>query len=114
MARHKILRFNFHGSSKVGRMIIQNIVDADSTLEVMTLDPELEQILHNVIQQNQGNQEIILEPGLSEALFKAIKDNTQEIEEMGQPAVLVVSPGVRPWLSKTLKHRTLILPYFHT
>ena len=49
---------------------------------------------------------IILEPGLSEALFKAIKDNTQEIEEMGQPAVLVVSPGVRPWLSKTLKHRT--------
>ena len=91
---------------KLGRMIIQNIVDADSTLEVMTLDPELEQILHNVIQQNQGNQEIILEPGLSEALFKAIKDNTQEIEEMGQPAVLVVSPGVRPWLSKTLKHRT--------
>ena len=36
----------------------------------MTLDPELEQILHNVIQQNQGNQEIILEPGLSEALLK--------------------------------------------
>ena len=34
------------------------------------------------------------------------KANTQEIEEMGQPAVLVVSPGVRPWLSKTLKHRT--------
>ena len=63
---------------KLGRMIIQNIVDADSTLEVMTLDPELEQILHNVIQQNQGNQEIILEPGLSEALFKAIKDNTKK------------------------------------
>ena len=49
-------------------MIIQNIVDADSTLEVMTLDPELEQILHNVIQQNQGNQEIILEPGLSSSI----------------------------------------------
>ena len=91
---------------KLGRMIIQNIVDADSTLEVMTLEPELEQIIHNVIQQSQGSQEVMLEPGLSEALFKALKENTQEIEELGKPAVLVVSPSVRPWLSRTVKHRT--------
>ena len=58
---------------KLGRMIIQNIVDADSTLEVMTLDPELEQILHNVIQQNQGNQEIILEPGFRKLYLKPLR-----------------------------------------
>ncbi|OUV02354.1 MAG: flagellar biosynthesis protein FlhA [Betaproteobacteria bacterium TMED82] len=90
---------------KLGRMIIQSIVDADSTLEVMTLDPELEQLLHNVLQQNQGNQEVILEPGLAEGLFKSLRESTQEVEDQGQPAVLVVSPSIRPWLSRSVKHR---------
>ncbi len=90
---------------KLGRMIIQSIVDADSTLEVMTLEPELEQLLHNVIQQNQGNQEIVLEPGLQEGLFRSLRESTQIVEDLGQPAVLVVSPAIRPWLSRAVKHR---------
>ena len=90
---------------KLGRMIIQSIVDADSTLEVMTLEPELEQLLHNVIQQNQGNQEIVLEPGLQEGLFRSLRESTQVVEDLGQPAVLVVSPAIRPWLSRAVKHR---------
>ena len=69
---------------KLGRMIIQSIVDADSTLEVMTLEPELEQLLHNVIQQNQGNQEIVLEPGLQEGLFRSLRESTR-CSEAGHP-----------------------------
>ena len=71
----------------------------------MTLDPELEQLLHNVLQQNQGNQEIILEPGLAEGLFKSLRESTQEVEDQGKPAVLVVSPPIRSWLSRAAKHR---------
>ena len=90
---------------KLGRMIVQNLVDTEETLEVMTLDPELEQLLHNVLQQNQGNQEIVLEPGLAEGLFKSLRVSTQEVEDQGKPAVLVVSPPIRSWLSRAAKHR---------
>jgi flagellar biosynthesis protein FlhA len=90
---------------KLGRMIVQNLVDTEETLEVMTLDPELEQLLHNVLQQNQGNQEVILEPGLAEGLFKSLRESTQVVEDQGKPAVLVVSPPIRSWLSRAAKHR---------
>ncbi|MDP4609412.1 MAG: flagellar biosynthesis protein FlhA [Burkholderiaceae bacterium] len=89
---------------KLGRMIVQSLVDADESLAVMTLDPSLEQLLHNVLQQNQGTG-MVLEPGLAESLFNALREGTREVEEKGHAAVLVVSPSIRSWLSKAARHR---------
>ena len=89
---------------KLGRMIVQGLVDTDESLAVMTLDPALEQLLHNVLQQNQGSG-MVLEPGLAENLFNALREGTREVEEKGHAAVLVVSPSIRSWLSKAARHR---------
>ncbi|UFS56015.1 flagellar biosynthesis protein FlhA [Comamonadaceae bacterium M7527] len=89
---------------KLGRMIVQGLIDADESLAVMTLDPSLEQLLHNVLQQNQGGG-MVLEPGLAENLFSALRDGTREVEDKGHTAVLVVSPSIRSWLSKAARHR---------
>jgi flagellar biosynthesis protein FlhA len=62
-------------------------------------------MLHNILQQSSANQGLIIEPKLAEGLFKALAENTQEVENQGLPAVLVVSPGIRPWLSKIIRHR---------
>jgi|TARA_B110001469_G_scaffold16417_2_gene16634 flagellar biosynthesis protein FlhA len=90
---------------KLGRMIVQGLVDINDSLPVMTLNPTLEQMLHNILQQNGGNQGLVIEPQLAEGLFKSLAQNVQEIENQGQPAVLVVSPGIRPWLAKLIKNR---------
>ena len=89
---------------KLGRMIVQGLVNNDESLAVMTLDPALEQLLHNVLQQNQGTG-MVLEPGLAESLFNALRLGTREVEEKGHAAVLVVSPSIRSWLSKAARHR---------
>ena len=89
---------------KLGRMIVQSLVDDAESLSVMTLDPSLEQLLHNVLQQNQGSG-MVLEPGLAESLFSALRQGTREVEEKGHAAVLVVSPSIRAWLSKAARHR---------
>jgi flagellar biosynthesis protein FlhA len=34
---------------KLGRMIVQDLIDAKDNLPVMTLAPDLEQLLHNVL-----------------------------------------------------------------
>ena len=62
-------------------------------------------MLHNVLQQSSANQGLIIEPKLAEGLFKALAENTADVENQGLPAVLVVSPGIRPWLSKIIRHR---------
>ena len=53
---------------KLGRMIMQSLVDESSNLSVMTLEPGLEQLLHNVLQQSQPGQPVVLEPSLAENL----------------------------------------------
>lgn len=101
---------------RLGRMIVQGLVDEKNILSVMTLDPGLEQLLHNVLQQQgQGSgQNVVIEPGLAERLFSALREGAKAVEELGQAAVLVVSPAIRPWLSKAVRHRVnelMILSY---
>jgi flagellar biosynthesis protein FlhA len=101
---------------RLGRMIVQGLIDDKNILSVMTLDPALEQLLHNVLQQNSQvpGQNIAMEPGLAERLFGALREGTKAVEELGQSAVLVVSPAIRPWLAKAARYRVndlMILSY---
>ena len=90
---------------RLGRMIVQSLVDIERTLPVITLDPGLEQMLHNVLQQSAENQGLVIEPSLAESLFSSLGEHSNKIENEGNPAVLVVSPSIRPWLAKIIRHR---------
>ena len=99
---------------RLGRMIVQALADEKNVLQVMTLDPELEQLLHNVLQQQGSGPNVVMEPGLSERLFAALRQGAKDVEELGSAAVLVVSPAIRPWLSKAVRHRVselIVLSY---
>jgi flagellar biosynthesis protein FlhA len=89
---------------KLGRMILQNLLETEEVLQVMTLDPSLEQLLQNVLQQSGGGS-VMLDPDLAERLFAALRDNAREVEQQGQAAILVVSPPLRPWLARAVRHR---------
>ena len=86
-------------------MIVQGLIDVNTSLPVITLNPALEQMLHNILQQSSKGQGLVIEPNLAEGLFNALAENTQKVENQGHPAVLVVSPGIRPWLAKIIRHR---------
>jgi len=90
---------------KLGRMIMQALVDESNNLSVMTLEPGLEQLLHNVLQQSQPGQPVVLEPNLAENLFSSLREGARAMEEEGHAAVLVVSPLIRGWLSKAVRFR---------
>ena len=90
---------------KLGRMIVQSLVDISDDMPVMTLEPQLEQMLHNAVQQSQQSKTLTIDPELAEALFKSMRAEVQKIEDRGQPAILVVSPIIRPWLSNLVRPR---------
>lgn len=90
---------------KLGRMIVQSLIEGSDTLQVMTLAPQVEQLLHNVLQQSPAGAPPVLEPGMADSLFSALRESTRKVEDSGVPAVLVVSPSVRGWLSQAVRHR---------
>ena len=99
---------------KLGRMIVQSLIDVNDSLPVITLDPALEQTLHNILQQSANNDGLVIEPKLAESLFKALAEDTEQVESQGQPAILVVSPGIRPWLAKLLNIVSMISLFYLT
>ncbi len=90
---------------KLGRMIVQSLLENRTSLPVMTLDPSLEQLLHNLLQQNPNSANVVLEPSLAESLFSALRESVRTVEDQGYPAVLVVSPQIRLWLARAVRHR---------
>ena len=52
---------------KLARLIVQDIIDPDETLAVMTLDPTLEQLLTDLVSRANSYDEIALEPALQKA-----------------------------------------------
>lgn len=85
------------------RLIVQEINGSESEIPVITLSPELEQILHQSLQSSNG-ENTGLEPGLAERLQKSLSESAQKQEMVGEPAVLLTSGVLRTTLSRFVKH----------
>ncbi|HHB1205682.1 TPA: flagellar biosynthesis protein FlhA, partial [Vibrio cholerae] len=85
------------------RLIVQEINGVEPELPVITLIPELEQILHQTMQAS-GGESAGIEPGLAERLQMALSHATQEQELKGEPAVLLTSGVLRSTLAKFVKN----------
>ncbi|KGY12965.1 flagellar biosynthesis protein FlhA [Vibrio tubiashii] len=85
------------------RLIVQEINGIEPELPVITLIPELEQILHQTMQAS-GGESAGIEPGLAERLQSSLSQATQEQELKGEPAVLLTSGVLRSTLAKFVKN----------
>ena len=89
--------------ASLGRLIIHEISGVQNELPVITLDYDLEQLLHKSL-QTAGENGAGIEPGLAEQMHKSLEDSTQKMEMEGQAAVLLVSSYIRPWLARFVRH----------
>jgi flagellar biosynthesis protein FlhA len=85
------------------RLIVQEINGIEPELPVITLIPELEQILHQTMQAS-GGESTGIEPGLAERLQSSLSGATQDQELKGEPAVLLTSGVLRSTLAKFVKN----------
>lgn len=85
------------------RLIVQEINAGEPELPVITLAPELEQMLHQSLQAG-GEDGAGIEPGLAERLQQSLSEASQQRELAGEPSVLLTSGLLRPVLSRFLKH----------
>jgi flagellar biosynthesis protein FlhA len=87
----------------LGRLIIHEISGMQDELPVITLDHELEQLLHKSL-QTAGESGVGIEPGLAEQMHTSLQESMQKMEMEGHTAVLLVSSYIRPWLSRFVRH----------
>lgn len=92
-----------HVREALGRMIVQHVGGLAKELPVITLEPQLEQLLQDTVQGvSQGAAGF--EPGLAERLQRSLGDSARRQEMAGQPAVLLTSPQLRSWLYRLTRH----------
>lgn len=89
----------------LSRLIVQTINGSTAELPVITLDPQLEQLLLSSVQQRQpGEDGLVLEPGMAERLQSSLAKTAQRQEMAGQPSILLVSAPVRPLMAKFVRY----------
>ncbi|MEW5943529.1 MAG: flagellar biosynthesis protein FlhA [Pseudomonadota bacterium] len=86
----------------LGRAIIQQIYPGAAELQVIALEPELEQIMLHAAQTG-GVEGMGLEPGLAENLLRQTAAVAERQEQQGLPPVLMVPAPLRPVLSRFLR-----------
>lgn len=85
------------------RLIVQDAVGMSSEIPVITLAPELEQMLHQSL-QNAGDEGAGIEPGLAERLQVSLNEAHQNQEMSGEPSILLTSGMLRTVLSRFVKY----------
>ncbi len=86
----------------LSRAIIQSISPGGGDLQVMALDPALEQVLVQASQAKNA-EGAGLEPNLAENLLKQAAKLAQDQESAGRPAILMVPAPIRALLSRFLR-----------
>jgi flagellar biosynthesis protein FlhA len=86
------------GAARVAlsRQIVQEINGLDEELEVLTLQPALEQVLQNSVATGSA----ALEPGLAERMHQSLANGAKAQEAGGRIPVLLVPQGLRPLLAR--------------
>jgi flagellar biosynthesis protein FlhA len=85
----------------LGRSIVQQLYPSGNEMQVMSLDPQLERILQQAIAGAGENASI--EPSLADTLIRETAAAVQRQEQLGLPAVLLVSSNLRILLSRFLR-----------
>jgi flagellar biosynthesis protein FlhA len=82
----------------LARQIVQDIAGSGTELPVVTLEPDLEQLLQSSL--GNGAAGAALEPGLAERLATRLAESAQRQEAAGEAAVLMVAPALRATLAR--------------
>jgi flagellar biosynthesis protein FlhA len=85
----------------LGRAIVQQLFPGNADVQVMVLDPGLERLLGQAL--GAGGDGSVIEPGLADTLMREVANSSQQQEEMGLPAVLLVPAPLRWLLSRFLR-----------
>ena len=84
----------------LSRVICKDYCNNDGTINVITLDPRIEQMIQGAIQRNELGSFLTLDPNVGQEILQAISTQANALQERGLQPILLVAPQIRPALHK--------------
>ena len=77
------------------RTICREYQNNERTLNVLTLDPSLEQAVESSVQRTDQGQYLVLDPAVGSEILSAIQKEVDTLQEKGLQPILLTNPNVR-------------------
>lgn len=86
----------------LSRTICNTVVDENRTINVVTLDPVIEDIVANNIQKSVQGSFPTVDPDTTTKILGAIKDTVESVYFYNNQPIILVSPNIRPVFRKLI------------
>lgn len=87
----------------LSRTICNTVVDENRTINVVTLDPVIEDIVANNIQKSVQGSFPTVDPDTTTKILGAIKDTLESVYFYNNQPIILVSPNIRPVFRKLIE-----------
>ena len=87
----------------LSRTICNTVVDENRTINVVTLDPVIENIVANNIQKSVQGSFPTVDPDTTTKILGAIKDTVESVYFYNNQPIILVSPNIRPVFRKLIE-----------
>ena len=82
------------------RAISNQYFHNNETTSVVTLDPNVEQVIMDSVKQTEQGAYLALDPDYTNRLMTSLREETDKLEELGRTPIIITSPIVRMYLKK--------------
>ena len=84
----------------LSRSICKEYMNNEGTINVITLDPGIEQTIQASIQRTEQGSFLTIDPNVGQEILQAISQQVDALSEKGLQPILLTSPPIRPALRK--------------
>ncbi len=88
---------------KLGRAIVKPLLTEENMLEVITVDPAIEDQLRNSLQQTEHGSYLALDPASGQRIVEAAQKRVEEAAARGDQPVILCNPAVRRHMKKLIE-----------
>ena len=84
----------------LSRVICKEYVNNEGIINVITLDPQIEQIISQSIQRTEMGSFLALDPNMGQNVLASVGREVAKLQEKGLQPIVLCAPQIRPALKK--------------
>jgi len=84
----------------LSRVICKEYMNNEGVINVITLDPQIEQIVAQSIQRTEMGSFLALDPNMGQEILMSIGQEVGKLQERGLQPIILCAPQIRPALKR--------------
>lgn len=85
---------------QLSRSICKEYMNNEGVINVITLDPQIEQMVAQSVQRTEVGSFLALDPNIGQAILSALGQEVQKLQDRGLQPIVLSAPQIRPAIKK--------------